>query len=462
MGDALQGTIEYSTDLFDGATVERMSQYLQRLLDAILAAPDSRVNALAMLGDDERRRVLLEWNDTAAPAPAEATIHALFETQAARTPDRVALDCAGETFATPARREGRQPRASSARSGCRSRRSCRLCIERSADMIVGMLGILKAGGAYVPLDPDYPSDRLGYVVNNSAIQVVVADRHQAHVLPPGLTVVFLEPGWPGIAPAPAGASQDIVRSGDLAYVIYTSGSTGRPKGVAITHGNAVTFLAWAHAEFSSDELRRVLASTSICFDLSVFEIFAPLSVGGTVVLARNVLDLLEQHRAAGVTLINTVPSAMAELVRAGCTLPNLLAVNLAGEPLPRTLVDAIHRTTRRARVVNLYGPTEDTTYSTFAEIARDEIRMPPIGRPIANTRAYVLDALMQPAPIGVPGELYLAGAGLARGYLGRPDLTAERFVPDPFGHGARLYRTGDLVRWCADGMLSILAASIRR
>jgi len=217
-------------------------------------------------------------------------------------------------------------------------------------------------------------------------------------------------------------------------------------------------IAWAQAAFSRAELDGVLASTSICFDLSAFEIFVPLAVGGAVVLARTILHLPELKQASAVTLINTVPSAMAELIRSGCTVPNLRAVNLAGEALPRVLVDAIQGESKVARVLNLYGPSEDTTYSTFAEIPRGERRRPPIGRPIWNTQIYLLDDALEPVPIGVAGELHIAGMGLARGYLNRPDLTAEKFVPNPYGTepGSRMYRTGDLARYLTDGNIEYL------
>ncbi|HKI03852.1 MAG TPA: non-ribosomal peptide synthetase, partial [Thermoanaerobaculia bacterium] len=245
--------------------------------------------------------------------------------------------------------------------------------------------------------------------------------------------------------------------GHLAYVIYTSGSTGRPKGVAIEHGAAVALLRWASEVYPAADRAGVLASTSVCFDLSVFEIFLPLCHGGSLILAENALHLPHLPAAGGVTLVNTVPSAIAELVRGGSLPASVRTVVLAGEPLPRRLADEIYGVGTVERVYNCYGPSEDATYSTFALIERQG-GPPPIGRPIGGGQAYVLDARFQPAPAGVPGELCLGGAGLARVYLNRPELTAERFVPDPFSGrpGARLYRTGDLVRQQADGVLMFL------
>ncbi len=237
--------------------------------------------------------------------------------------------------------------------------------------------------------------------------------------------------------------------GNLAYLIYTSGSTGRPKGVAIEHRSPGVLLQWAREVFSPEDLSGLLASTSVGFDLSVFELFVPLAWGGRVVLAANALDLVAVPPPvadAGISLINSVPSVIAEVLRSGALPASARVVNLAGEALPRPLVEQLYEAGVE-RVYNLYGPSEDTTYSTFALIPRGD-GTPGIGRPIAGTRARVLDPYSQPSPEGVPGELFLGGEGLARGYFGRPDLTAERFVPDPFGEpGQRLYRTGDLVRW---------------
>jgi non-ribosomal peptide synthetase component F len=244
--------------------------------------------------------------------------------------------------------------------------------------------------------------------------------------------VCLDADWGAIAERRGHSPSCLTRPANPAYIIYTSGSTGRPKGVAITHQSAVAFISWAQGVFGAEELAGVLAATSITFDLSIFELFVTLSSGGTVILAENALALPSLPAAQAVTLINTVPSAMSELVRSGNVPPSVRTVNLAGEALPQPLVAQLRAQLPHVRICNLYGPSEDTTYSTWAELARDETRQPPIGRPISNTTAYVLDHHGQPTPIGVVGELFLGGAGLARGYLGRPDLTAERFVPNPF------------------------------
>src|SRR6185369_298430 len=306
--------------------------------------------------------------------------------------------------------------------------------------VTALLAVLKAGAAYLPLDTTYPDERIAFLVADAGACLVI-EPDDVFLPSPG-------EGWVGDGRGAGGEG--------LAYLIYTSGSTGRPKGVAITHANAVRLVAWAGEAYSRDELAGVLAATSINFDLSIFEIFVPLSFGGAVVLAENALALPTLPAAGEVTLINTVPSAIAALLDLGPLPPSVRTVNLAGEPLRRPLAERVLAT--GVRLWDLYGPSEDTTYSTGAPVRAEDPSEPSIGRPVAGSRAYVLDRSLHPAPFGIPGELCLGGAGVARGYLGRPELTAERFVPDPFvpEAGARLYRTGDLARRAPDGSLDYL------
>ncbi|WP_286191325.1 non-ribosomal peptide synthetase [Comamonas sp. JC664] len=457
--DGFAGGLEYATALFERATVERLLGHLKALLTAAVEAPDRPVFELPLLDPSEQRRVLVEWNDTGAGGPADACIHTLIERQVAASPDAVAV-VAGDTSLTYRELDHRASLLAVRLRGLGVGPEVRVgvCAERNADLLVAVLGILKAGGAYVPLDPAYPRRRLAFMLEDAKPRVLVGQRALLEGLPPvDAARVALDTAWtaaPSGVAARAGAAPD-----HLAYVLFTSGSTGRPKGVALEHRSAVAFLRWTARTFSQQEMAGVLASTSLNFDLSVFELFAPLTRGGTVVLARNALELPTLPAARRVTLINTVPSAMAELVRANAVPESVRAVNLAGEPLPGTLVEAIHAAAPGVqRVLNLYGPTEDTTYSTWAEALRGASREPTVGRPLDGTRAYVLDAFGQPVPQGVAGELYLGGAGLARGYVDRPELTAERFVPDAFSQqpGARLYRTGDRVRWLPGGELQYL------
>ena len=324
-------------------------------------------------------------------------------------------------------------------------------------MVVGLLAIIKAGGAYVPMDPDYPSDRLEFMLRDTQAPVLLTQERLYQRLPVylGQRVCFdHDRDTVGRQSGENLGQNTSIQS--LAYVIYTSGSTGNPKGVMIEHRSAVAFLRWAHDIFTDDDLAGVLASTSICFDLSVFELFAPLTSGGRVILVENALALGQLDLAVEPTLINTVPSVMTELLRLRKFPPSIRTVNLAGEPLTASLVEATFQHTSASQVYDLYGPSETTTYSTHARRAVGGIQT--IGRPIANTQVYILDSYLNAVPVGVSGELYIGGAGLARGYLNRPELTAERFVPHPFSDnaGARLYRTGDLARYLPDGNIEYL------
>ncbi|HKV09275.1 MAG TPA: amino acid adenylation domain-containing protein, partial [Thermoanaerobaculia bacterium] len=378
-----------------------------------------------------------------------------FEAQARRTPDAVAVIAGTREVRYAELDEWAGRLAGSLReAGAGPEAVAGVCLERSAGLVAALLAILKAGAAYLPLDPSLPRPRLAGLLDSARVSLVVSDSRLAEELPwSGPQVLIDRDAGRGGAPGGPGADP-----GNLAYVLYTSGSTGTPKGVAVTHRSAVELVRWARTVYAPEELAGVLASTSLSFDLSVFELFVPLSWGGTVILAQNALELPALPAAGRVTLVNTVPSAMSELVREGSLGPSVRTVNLAGEPLPRSLADRIHATGTVERLWNLYGPSEDTTYSTFARVDRGSSEAPGIGRPIAATRAYVLARGLTPVPVGVPGELCLAGAGLARGYLHRPDLTAERFLPDPFAAepGSRMYRTGDLVRWRPGGSLDFL------
>ncbi|HSF42507.1 MAG TPA: amino acid adenylation domain-containing protein, partial [Thermoanaerobaculia bacterium] len=390
--------------------------------------------------------------------PPGVCLHELIAEQAERSPEATALVHGDDRLTYRELRERARLLADHLRGlGVGPEVRVAVCAGRTSSTVIGLLAVLEAGGAYVPLDPAYPAERLAYLLEDSGAALLLEDGSAGERLPatgpPRVRLDRpLEPLGPP-APPPRRPSPQ-----NLAYLIYTSGSTGRPKAVAIEHRNAVALARWARDAFTERELDGVLAATSLGFDLSVFEVFVPLCRGGRVVLAGSALDLPEIPASAGVRLVNTVPSAVAELLRAGRWPKGVETVNVAGEPLRRELVRALYDAGVR-RVVNLYGPSEDTTYSTIGEQEREGEGEPPIGRPVAGTRARVLDGGLRPVPAGVPGELYLAGAGLARGYLGRPDLTAERFVPSPFaedGPGSRLYRTGDRARFRPDGELVFL------
>ncbi|TCP57969.1 amino acid adenylation domain-containing protein [Tumebacillus sp. BK434] len=457
---ALNAVLEYNTDLFDAATIERMAGHFTQLLTAVTADPKRCIGELDMLGAEERALLLDEWNQHASGLPA-TTLVALVEAQAAKTPDRTALIAGDErlTYAGLNARANRLAHELRAQ-GVGPETLVGICLERTAELPVAILGVLKAGGAYVPLDPNYPADRIGYTLEDAMAAVLLTQASLADRLPqhPGQTwCLDAAELAEQIAAHPSSNPDSAVLPHHLAYVIYTSGSTGRPKGVAIEHHSAATMVQWAHSVYTPDEYAGTLFSTSVCFDLSIYELFVPLAGGGAVILADNALHLPELPARDEVTLINTVPSAIAELLRLSALPERAGVINLAGEPLKGALVQALYGVPTVQKVYNLYGPSEDTTYSTYALMERNTAH-PLIGRPLTDTAAYVLSPQLQPVPIGVAGELFLGGAGLARGYLNQPELTAEKFIPNPFaasGH-ERLYRTGDLVRRLPDGSLDYI------
>ncbi len=482
--------LAFCTALFDAERIERLLGHLETLLQGALADPGLRLSELPLLTAAETSQLLAGWAAFLLP-PEETLLHELFEEQAERTPDALALISGEERWTYRELNRRAETIAADLRGrwvGMEDR--VIVSLPRTPEMIAMLLGVLKAGAAYVPVDPAAPAARREAIVAAAGVEPLnprpgplpLAPSPVRAPGPPPRTgegerpvVDIADPSrLGGGAPLPLGAGGRGTRGGGdgggggraavrshkgLAYLLPTSGSTGTPKGVAVPHSAAVSLVRWAGTVFSRADLAGVLAATSISFDLSVFEIFVPLAHGGTVILAENVLELPRLSAADAVTLVNTVPSALAELLRAEGLPGGVRVVNLAGEALSRELADRVLALPQVERLYNLYGPSEDTTYSTFAEVRRGTGSMPPIGRPITGGRAVVVDRWLRPAPVGVPGELCLAGAGLARGYLGRPADTAEKWVPDPFDAqtpGARLYRSGDLARLRPDGDLEFL------
>ncbi|HEX2081202.1 MAG TPA: amino acid adenylation domain-containing protein, partial [Longimicrobium sp.] len=458
------GVLEYSTDLFDRSTVRRMLGHLQRVLEQVAADADVRLSQLELLSAEERGLVVDAWNRTEAPYPGESCVHELFEAQVDRAPEAVAAVCGDESL-TYAELNARANRlAHHLRAlGVGPDGRVAICVERSPEMVVGVLGVLKAGGAWVPLDPAYPVERLRHMLADSAPAVVltqtsiVAAQEELFAGIEAEVLVLDAPAWEEQAatnPERAGLT-----SRHLAYVIYTSGSTGTPKGVMVAHRNVAGLVAAQTRSLGVDETSRVLQFASFSFDASVFEMVMALCRGaslhlppGADLLAGEQLERVVTHgRITHVTL----PPAVLPTLSPDSGLATVRTMVLAGEALPEA---AVKRWAGGRRVLNAYGPTEAAVWTTFHECRIDEGGNPPIGRPIANARVYVLDGAGAPVPVGAVGELYIGGAGVARGYLGRPALTAERFVPDEFGSepGARLYRTGDRVRWRADGALEYL------
>jgi amino acid adenylation domain-containing protein/non-ribosomal peptide synthase protein (TIGR01720 family) len=459
--EGLEAVFEYNTDLYDGATIERMLQHLAMLAESIVTSHgEARLSELEMMPESERRLLLAEWNETTTAHPLESCIHALFERQAEQNPAAAALVSGTQrlTYGELNERSNRLARYLQ-KLGVGAEARVGICVERSVEMVVGLLGILKAGGAYVPLDPSYPQERLAFMIEDAQPLVLLTlERFSALLDAEGVPVVRLDGDWERIAQEDASNPANDVRPDNLAYIIYTSGSTGRPKGVAIEHRQSAALLYWARDVFPAEDLSGVLAATSINFDLSVFELYVTLGWGGTVILAENALELPALPAANEVRLINTVPSAIAELLRTGGIPRSVRIINLAGEALSPKLVNELYQLDWVEKIFNLYGPSEDTTYSTFALMPRGEHSSVSIGRPLANKQGYILDRELRPVALGLVGEMYIGGAGLARGYFNRPELTAERFIPNPFSAepGARLYRTGDLVRYLRDGNIEYL------
>ncbi|MFD4206030.1 amino acid adenylation domain-containing protein [Micromonospora tulbaghiae] len=449
-----------------GEHARRLAAFLDTFAAAAAAAPHTPTGGLDLTGPDVRRFVLGEWGGTTSPVP-DVRLSTLIERQVAVTPDAPAVTC-GDTTLTYAQLNAaanRLARVLVAR-GAGPERLVALALPRSAEMMVALLAVLKSGAGYLPVDLRYPPDRIEFMLADAAPRLVLTGTDVAGRLPAAAGQLLPLDG-PTVVAALAGQDDTDLTDADRlrplrgaspAYVIYTSGSTGRPKGVVVSHDNVVDLARWAVAEIGPEALRRVLASTSLNFDVSVFEMFGPLACGGEIEVVDDLLALAERPAGWSGSLISAVPSAFAQLLAEGAVDAHAEVVVLAGEALSAAAVRAIGAALPGARVANIYGPTEATVYSTAWPGGDLQAgAAPPIGRPTTNTRAYILDAALRPVPPGTAGELYLAGAGLARGYLHRPRLSAERFVADPFGApGTRMYRTGDLVRWLADGDIDYL------
>jgi len=463
-GERMPATLKYSTDLFDAGTIERMAGHFRTLLEAAVSDPDHRISDLPLLTGAERRQVLVEWNATSKAYP-ETTIHRLIEEQVRRTPDAVALVFEGRTMGYGELNRRANQLARHLRGlGVGPDTLVGLCIERSFEMVVGLLGILKAGGAYVPVDPGYPPDRQSYMIEDSRAPVLLTQAHLAGSLAnSGARVVVLDADWEEIGRLPDGDLEDGSGPGDLAYVIYTSGSTGKPKGAMNEHRAVCNRLLWMQDTYGLTASDRILQKTPFSFDVSVWEFFWPLMTGARLVIARpeghkDPSYLVERIREEGITTLHFVPSMLRVFLEAEGVeeCRSVRRVICSGEALPYELQERFFGRLG-AELHNLYGPTEAAVDVTWWPCERGSARkIVPIGRPVANTQMYVLDAGMNPVPVGIPGELYIGGAQVGRGYWGRPELTAEKFLPDPFVPGGRLYRTGDLSRWLPDGAIEYL------
>ena len=459
---------EFDASRFDEATIVRMAGHYRVLLEGIAAGGQVPVGRLQLLSAQERRQILEEWNATAVVAQGEqGCLHQWFEAQVARTPQALACVCE-EAQLTYAELNGRANQLARHLQGLGVGPEVLvgIALERSPALLVGLLGVLKAGGAYVPLDPAYPAERLAYMLSDAQARVLLTQQSLAQLVPPGAAqVVYVDTQWAAIAQHGAGNLDTPVRSNQLAYVIYTSGSTGRPKGVCGEHRATLNRLQWMWRRYPFTPDERCCQKTVLGFVDSVWEIFGPLLQGvATVLIAEPVVKdpprLVAELAEGGVTRIVLVPSLLRVLLDVqadlGARLPRLSHWISSGEVLPSELVERFFERLPGRVLLNLYGSSEVAADATWFEAKANARPGPmPIGRPIDNMQAYILDTQRQPVPVGVAGELYLAGAGLARGYLRRPELTQERFITNPFGDDAHrvLYKTGDLARYADDGVI---------
>ena len=463
----LEGHLEYNLDLFSADTIGRMVGHYQTLLEAIVAAPDSLISRLPILSALECRQLMETWNATQIAYPHDKCVHQMFEAQAKKTPHNVAVVFENQELTyTELNTRANQLAHYLRKLGVGPDVLVGICVERSLEMVVGLLGILKAGGAYMPLDPEYPKDRLSFMLADAQVTVLLTlDRHLERLPEHEGKVVCVDGNWQTIAQESNENPANVATADHLAYIIYTSGSTGKPKGVMIPHKALANYMGWMQSTFPLTVEDRVVQKTPFSFDASIWEFYLPLLAGARLVMARPgghqdsayLVKLLEEQH---ITVLHVVPSLLHVLLEEkefpGCT--SLRRVFCGGEELSVELQERFF-STHGAELYNMYGPTETTITSIFWPCkATDAYRRVPIGRPIANTQIYILDDHLQPVPIGLPGNLYVGGHGLARGYLNRPDLTAEMFIPNPFRTkpGSHLYNSGDRAKYHPDGTITFL------
>lgn len=453
----------YDTDLFDATTIVRMAGHFQTLLQGIVANPGQRLSRIPLLTEAERHQLLVEWNNTQADYPRDRCVHQLFETQVDRTPDATAVVFENQQLTyRELNRRANQLAHHLVKLGVSPDVLVGICVERSLEMVVGLLGILKAGGAYVPLDPAYPRERLSFMLKDAEVSVLLTQERLLESLPESSArVVSLDTGWHEIAKE--GVENAVSNTGpeNLAYVIYTSGSTGKPKGVQIPHRAVVNFLTSMSQRPGMTDGDQLLAVTTLSFDIAGLEIYLPLSLGASLeIVSRDVSSdgnqLLSKLASSGATVMQATPATWRMLLEAGWQGHRRLKILCGGEAVSRELVNQLLQ--KSGSLWNMYGPTETTIWSTISKVEPGQDAVS-IGRPIANTQIFILDKVLQPVAVGVAGELHIGGDGLARGYLKRPELTAEKFIPNPFSQEpeARLYNTGDLVRYLPNGDIEFLA-----
>ncbi|WP_136668992.1 non-ribosomal peptide synthetase, partial [Flavobacterium sp. H122] len=442
--DQLNLNIEYNTDIYNDEFINKIFRHFENVLVQAIKNSETTIGKIDYLTNDEKERLLLEFNDTSEIYPSNKTIIDLVEEQVAKAPDNLAIVYENTALSYNELNE----RANQLGAWLRDKYQIKpndlvgIKVTRSEKMIVAMLGVLKSGAAYVPIDLNYPQERIDYIQNDSNAKVILDDN---------LIETFVKDSSNYFKSNP----ERLNTSNDLAYIIYTSGTTGNPKGVMVEHKNAVDLIYWSANEFEQSKFDIVYAGTSYCFDLSIYEIFYTLSIGKTIRLLNNNLEIGKYAPGEkDKVLINTVPSVIGSLLEEKDWLAQVGILNMAGEALPLSLVEQLPSET--IDVYNLYGPSEDTTYSTYYKVNQINRSSVPIGKPIANTRVYLLDEKHQIVPIGVTGTIYISGSGLTRGYLNKPELTEKKYIDNPFEAGTKMYDTGDLGRWLQNGDIEFL------
>jgi amino acid adenylation domain-containing protein len=462
LGRELCVEITYDRERFGDETIARMLHHLGTLLTEMVCNPDRRLADLPLLSAAERHQVLIQWNDTKRDCPTDKLVHELFEEQVERSPDAVAVMFEDQPLTYRQLNSRANQLAHHLQTlGVGPEVMVSICLERSLDMVVSVLGILKAGGAYVPLDPSYPKERLALMLEDTGINVLLTQQRLVEPLPEhNVSIVRIDTEWEIIAQESEVGLTGSVQPENLAYMIYTSGSTGKPKGVQVPHGAVVNFLNSMRRRPGLTERDILVAVTRLSFDIAGLELLLPLIVGGRVVLvgphvAADGTELAAVLETSGATVMQATPSTWRMLLEADWHPRNPFNVLCGGETLPHDLADALLN--KASSVWNMYGPTETTIWSATRRIESGQSVIP-LGCPIDNTQIYVLDQYLNPAPIGAPGELYIGGVGLARGYKNHPELAAEKFIPNPISAkpGARLYKTGDLARYLPDGNIEFL------
>ena len=461
----LAAALQYNTDLFDATTIQRMLQHFHSLLQEIVSNPRTPVSTYSLLSETERQQLLVDWNQTQADYPRDLCIHDLIQGQVIRTPDAIAVQFEEESL-TYQELDKRSDELANIliTHGVEPGNLVGLFVNRSTNMLIGLLGVLKAGSAYLPLDPSFPSERLAFMVEDSGASVILTQTDLLSRLPEN------SPQTICLDDAPQLSSKDEKRPStepdNLAYVIYTSGSTGKPKGVQIHHRAVVNFLCSMRESLGMNANDTLLAVTTLSFDIAVLELLLPLTVGARVVIASSDVAadgalLANAITDTNITFMQATPASWRLLLESGWQGKDDLKILCGGEALTPDLAEKLIK--RSSQVWNLYGPTETTIWSTLYQvISAGNQRVSntvPIGRPIANTQIYILDANLQPIPIGVIGDLYIGGDGVSRGYLNRSELTAERFIPNPFAASSTIYKTGDLARYLPDGNIEFFGRS---